>query len=115
MGLEEVIYASVDIRNFLKLFSEQQWNKVCKATLLLGIHRLKELSERCGSPGLTHITVGAIEELVIAAHKKAKNRKRGSENKKSRTRKHRKNHINYSETKQTESINITQSENTIQV
>jgi len=113
MGLEEVIYASVDIRNFLKLFSEQQWNKVCKATLLLGIHRLKELSERCGAPGLTHITVGAIEELVIAAHKKAKNKKqRGldkpqDENKKSKARKHRKNPINYSESKQTESINIT--------
>jgi|LauGreDrversion4_2_1035121.scaffolds.fasta_scaffold474291_2 hypothetical protein len=111
MGLEEVIYASVDIRNFLKLFSEQQWNKVCKATLLLGIHRLKELSERCGSPGLTHITVGAIEELVIAAHKKAKNKKRGSDkpaesNKMSKARKHREKQINYSETKQTESINI---------
>jgi len=48
MGLEEIIYATAEIRNFLKLFSEQQWNKVCKATLLLGIHRLEELMERCG-------------------------------------------------------------------
>jgi hypothetical protein len=46
MGLEEIIYASVEIRNFLKLFSDQHWNKVCEATLLLRIYRLTELSER---------------------------------------------------------------------
>lgn len=39
-GLEECIYQTTEIRNFLKLFSEQKWNKVCKATLLLGIARL---------------------------------------------------------------------------
>ena len=67
MGLEEIIYSSVEIRNFLKLFSEQHWNKVCKATLMLGIHRLTEIADRAG-PGITQITVGAIEEIVVAAH-----------------------------------------------
>jgi DNA-binding protein Fis len=43
MGLEEIIFANVEIRNFLKMFSEHQWNKVCKATLMLGIHRLQEI------------------------------------------------------------------------
>lgn len=70
MGLEEIIYATVEIRNFLKLFSEQQWNKVCKATLLLGIHRLEELMERCGEKGLTHLSLDALDELVVAAHRK---------------------------------------------
>jgi len=48
MSLEEIIYGSRDIRNFLKLFSEQTCNKVIKATLLLGVYRLTEISERCG-------------------------------------------------------------------
>lgn len=76
MGLEEVVHSSVEIRNFLKLFSEQQWNKVCKATLLLGIHRIEELMERCGETSLTHLSLEAIDELVVAAHKKSKHRRR---------------------------------------
>lgn len=76
MGLEEIIYATAEIRNFLKLFSEQQWNKVCKATLLLGIHRIQELMERCGETSLTHLSLEAIDELVVAAHKKSKHRRR---------------------------------------
>jgi hypothetical protein len=70
MGLEEIIYATAEIRNFLKLFSEQQWNKVCKATMLLGIHRLSELMERCGEKGLQNLSLDAIDELVIAVYKK---------------------------------------------
>lgn len=75
MGLEEIIYSSLEIRNFLKLFSEQHWNKVCKATLMLGIHRLTEIADRAGS-GITQITVAAIEELVVAAHQKQKKKQR---------------------------------------
>lgn len=74
MGLEEIVFASVEIRNFLRLFSEHQWNKVCKATLLLGINRIQELMERCGDKGLTHLSLDALDELVIAAHLKAKKR-----------------------------------------
>lgn len=40
MGLEEVLYSTQEIRNYLKLFSEAQWNRVCKSTLLIGILRL---------------------------------------------------------------------------
>lgn len=76
MGLEEVVYSNVEIRNFLKLFSEQHWNKVCKATLLLGIHRLDELCHRFNDQGLTHLTVDAIEELVVAVHKKSIKRRK---------------------------------------
>lgn len=76
MGLEEIIYANVEIRNFLKMFSEHQWNKVCKATLMLGIHRLKEIVDRCGEGGLTQLSLEAIDELVIASHKKLQKKKR---------------------------------------
>ena len=46
MGLEEDFYGSAPIRNFLKFYSEHNWNKVCKATLMVGIFRLTELSMR---------------------------------------------------------------------
>ena len=75
MGLDDIVYSSVEIRNFLRLFSQHQWNKVCKATLLLGIHRLEELTERCGGKGATSLSLEAIDELVVAAHRKAQNRR----------------------------------------
>jgi hypothetical protein len=40
---------------------------------MLGIHRLTEIADRAG-PGITQITVAAIEELVVAAHQKSKKR-----------------------------------------
>jgi hypothetical protein len=46
MGLEEDFYGSKPIRNFLKMFSEHNWGKVSKATLIIGICRLTELSTR---------------------------------------------------------------------
>ena len=42
---------------------------------MLGIHRLTEIADRSG-PGITKITVAAIEELVVAAHQKQKKRQR---------------------------------------
>ena len=44
MGLEELLYGSKIIRDFLKLFSEQQWNRVSKATMMLGIQYLSKIS-----------------------------------------------------------------------
>lgn len=44
MGLEEDLYGNKEIRNYLKLFSEHNWNKVSKATIMIGISRLIELS-----------------------------------------------------------------------
>ncbi len=37
MGLEDILYGSKTVRDYLKLFSEQQWNRLCKATMMLGI------------------------------------------------------------------------------
>jgi hypothetical protein len=48
MGLEEDLYGCNQIRNYLKMFSEHNWNKVSKATLIIGICRLRELSIREG-------------------------------------------------------------------
>jgi hypothetical protein len=48
MGLEEDLYGCNQIRNYLKMFSEHNWNKVSKATLIIGICRLRELSMREG-------------------------------------------------------------------
>ena len=47
-SLEQTFYGSQAIRNFLKLFSEHHWNRVSKATILIGITRLAELADRKG-------------------------------------------------------------------
>jgi hypothetical protein len=44
MGLEDLLYGSKTIRDYLKLFSEQNWNRVSKATILIGIQYLKYIS-----------------------------------------------------------------------
>ena len=75
MGLEDILYGSQEIRNFLKLFSEPQWDRVCKATLLLGITRLEELMDRIGENGLTNLSADAIEELAVASAKKLRRKK----------------------------------------
>jgi hypothetical protein len=71
-----VLYSTQEIRNYLKLFSEAQWNRVCKSTLLIGILRLQELMQRCGEQSLANLSIDAIDELVVAATKKAAKRKR---------------------------------------
>ena len=76
MGLEEVLFSTQEIRNYLKLFSESQWDRVCKSTLLIGILRLQELMQRCGEQSLANLSIDAIDELVVAATKKAAKRKR---------------------------------------
>ena len=82
MSLEEIIHGSRDIRNFLKLFSEQNCNKVIKATLLIGMYRLTEISERCGK-SVANLSLSAIEELAVVAHQKSRQqRKRMARNSK---------------------------------
>ena len=36
-NLEPTLLASKKITDFLKLFSETQWARICKATIILGI------------------------------------------------------------------------------
>jgi hypothetical protein len=69
MGLEDEIYGSKHIRNYLKMFSEQHWGKVTKATLLVGICRLTELSMRGPDHGIKPLTQMSIEDLEELAVK----------------------------------------------
>jgi hypothetical protein len=67
MGLEEELYGCKQIRNFLKLFSEHNWNKVSKATLMIGICRLNELSMREieGFKPVNQMSVEDLESLAV--------------------------------------------------
>lgn len=78
MGLEEELYGSKPIRNFLKLFSEHNWNKVTKATLIVGICRLSELAARQehGFKPLTQTSIDDIERLAIKLTVKTQKRQR---------------------------------------
>lgn len=60
MGLEDQIYGSKVIRNFLKLHSENYQARVVKATLMLGIQYLENVC-----PDLRMISVRDIEDLVV--------------------------------------------------
>ena len=74
-SLEQAFYGSQAIRNFLKLFSEQHWNRVSKATILVGITRLSELAERKGHLTIAQLSVEDIENLAVRAHGKYSKRK----------------------------------------
>lgn len=60
MGLEELLYGSKIIRDFLRLFSEQQWNRVSKATIMLGIQYLSKITNN----DLRQLSVNKIEDIV---------------------------------------------------
>jgi len=75
MGLDEILFGSQAIRNYLKLFSEQHWNKIAKATFLLGIYRLSDLA-RHNDLTLAQLTAQQVEDLVVGAYKKFEKRKR---------------------------------------
>jgi len=45
--------------------------------------------ERCGEKGLTHLSIEALDELVVAAHKKVKHRRRKGQNHHQRDKKDR--------------------------
>lgn len=68
MGLEEDLFGSKPIRQFLKMFSEHNWSRLSKATMTIGICRLAELSARPedGFNQLHLLTVADIEELAKA-------------------------------------------------
>ena len=76
MGLEEALYGSAAIRNFLKLFSEQHEKRVSKATFLIGIPRLAELAERKGKQSIANLNVDDIEKLAIKVHERYVRQKR---------------------------------------
>lgn len=60
MGLEEFLYGSKTVRDFLKLFSEQQWNRLCKATIMLGIQYLTNITGN----DLRSLSLKDIEDVV---------------------------------------------------
>ena len=60
MGLEDILYGSKTIRDYLKLFSEQHWNRLCKATLMLGVQYLTNLTAN----DLGRLSLADIEDIV---------------------------------------------------
>ena len=60
MGLEEQLYGSKIIRNFLKIHSENLQARVTVATMMLGIQYLEALC-----PDLRKLSVRDLEELVV--------------------------------------------------
>ena len=71
IDVEEAIFGSQHIRNFLAHFTQQQWSRLVKATLLVGISRVNQLAQRSGTE-LSRLTVDSIEDLAVHTHKNVK-------------------------------------------
>jgi hypothetical protein len=74
IDVEEAIFGSQHIRNFLAHFTQTQWSRLTKATLLVGISRVDQLAKRSGTD-LSRLTVQAIEDLAVHTHSPDKRRK----------------------------------------
>jgi hypothetical protein len=61
MGLEEYLFGSKTIRDFLRHFSEQQWDRVTKATFMLGIEYLQNVTGN----DIRRLAAKDIEDMVI--------------------------------------------------
>jgi hypothetical protein len=62
MGLEDQLYGSKIIRNYLKLFSENQQARVAKASIMLGIQYLSKVSP---NNDLRLLSIRDLEDLVV--------------------------------------------------
>ncbi len=58
--IETQLIASRKIREFLKNFSETQWSRVVKASIMMGIQEIEHKTHN----GMTKISVKDLEDLV---------------------------------------------------
>ena len=63
--MEETILGTKQARQYLKQYSEQTWNRVAKATFLLGIQYLSEL-ENTEAGEMPALSLEELEDLVEA-------------------------------------------------
>lgn len=61
-NLEPTLMASKKITEYLKNYSQTQWSRIIKATVILGI---QELEKVYGPHGLSSIFAKQIEDMVV--------------------------------------------------
>ena len=62
--MEEALLGQKQIREYFKGFSEQQWNKVAKTTMLLGIQSLMNESPSVVAGDFAGFSLEELENLV---------------------------------------------------
>lgn len=62
--MEESLLGHKEIRRYFRCFSEQQWNKVSKATMLLGIQSLMKRSPSALAGDFSRLSLEELENLV---------------------------------------------------
>ena len=62
-NLDATLLASKKITDFLKMYSETQWPRILKATMILGIQELE--TNHCPNGALNTIFPKEIEDLVV--------------------------------------------------
>lgn len=66
-NLESTLLASRKITDFLKMFSETQWERILKATMILGIQDLEQ--NHCPN-GINNLFPKQIEDIVVQNEEK---------------------------------------------
>ena len=62
--MEEYLLAQKHIRDYFKSFSTQQWNRVAKATLTLGIQATMRKNPRCLAGDFSCLSLEDLETVV---------------------------------------------------
>jgi hypothetical protein len=64
MNMEDALFGNKLIRQYFNSFSQQQWNKVARATMTLGIHQLMKHDNRMLSGDFSQLSLGELEEMI---------------------------------------------------
>ena len=62
--MEESILSQKQIRHYFKCFSEHQWNRVSRATMMLGIQHLTMTDARALGGDFSRLGLEDLEDLV---------------------------------------------------
>lgn len=62
--MEQSLLGNKQIRQYFKCFSENHWNRVAKATMLMGIQQLMHNDPLCLQGNYSHLSVEHLEDFV---------------------------------------------------
>ena len=62
--MEESILGQKQIRSYFKCFSDAHWNKVARASMMLGIKQLMKKNTRSLQGDFSHLSLQDLEDMV---------------------------------------------------
>ena len=62
--MEESILGQKQIRSYFKCFSDAHWNRIARATMMLGIHELMKQNNRQLQGDFSNLSLDDLEDMV---------------------------------------------------